>query len=157
MSFFWNSPGGGMLTLDFIVSNCIGHKGTRLWTSDKDSDVMGLVLTIGSTSARNVWSDSSFRLAPCIFSCATKIEHADLIWHSHTPSILLAVGGFLFHWIHWPPCSSRKSLISLWFISEKALFSSALAPTKFVLLSVLMTQTLPWYKSLKCLYEGIGR
>ena len=74
---------------------------------------MGFVLTIASTLARNVQSDSSFRLVPCIFSSAIKIgrlvpcifssaikiEHADLIWCSHTP-ILLAVGGFLFHWIH---------------------------------------------------------
>ena len=60
---------------------------------------MGFVLTIASTLARNVQSDSSFRLVACIFSSAIKTEHADLIWHSHTP-ILLAVGGFLFHWIH---------------------------------------------------------
>ena len=143
MSSFWNSPGGGITTLDFNASNCIGHNGTGLWTSDKDSDVMGLVLTIASTSARNVWSDSSFRLVPCIFSSATKIECVGLIWHSHIPPIFLAVGGFLFHWIHWPPCSSMNSLIFLWFISENALFSSALAPTKFVPLLVLMTQTLP--------------
>ena len=60
---------------------------------------MGFVLTIASTLARNVQSDSSFRLVPCIFSSAIKIERADLIWRSHIP-ILLAVGGFLFHWIH---------------------------------------------------------
>ena len=71
MSFFWNSPEGGITALDFIVSNCIGHNGTELLTSDKDSDVMGLVLTIAPTSARNVRSDSSFRLVPCIFSSAT--------------------------------------------------------------------------------------
>ena len=57
---------------------------------------MGLVLTIASTSARNVWSDSSFRLVQCIFSSATKIECAVLIWRSHTPPILLVVGGLLF-------------------------------------------------------------
>ena len=60
----------------------------------------------------------------------------------HSP-ILLAVGEFLSHWIHWPLCSSKNSLIFLWFISENALLSSALAPTKFVPLSVLMTWTLP--------------
>ena len=38
MSSFWNSPGGGITTLDFNASNCIGHNGTGLWTSDKDSD-----------------------------------------------------------------------------------------------------------------------
>ena len=104
---------------------------------------MGLVLTITSTSARNMWSNSSFRLVPCIFSSATKIERADLIWGSYTPPILLAVGGFLFHWLYCPPCSSINSLIFLWFISENALFSSALAPTKVVPLSVLMTRKLP--------------
>ena len=36
-----------------------------------------------------------------------------------------------------------NSLIFLWFISENALFSFAMAPTKSVVLSVLMTQTLP--------------
>ena len=141
--FFWNFPGGGIKTLDFIVSNCIGDNGAGIWISDKDSDVMRLVLTIASTSARNVRSDSSFRLVPCIFSSTTKIERADLIWRFHTPSILLAVGGFYFRWIHWPPCSSMNSLIFLWFISENALFSSALASTKFVPLSVLITWTLP--------------
>ena len=89
---------------------------------------MGFVLTIASTLARNVQSDSSFRLVPCIFSSAIKIdrlvpcifssaikiERADLIWCSHIP-ILLAVGGFLFHWIHWPPWSNMNSLIFLWF------------------------------------------
>ena len=85
MSSFWNSPGRGMTTLDFIISNYIRHIGTGLWTSDKDSDVMGLVLTITSTSASNVWSDSSFRLIPCILSSVTKIECAYLICRSHMP------------------------------------------------------------------------
>ena len=53
---------------------------------------MGLVLTIASTSASNVCSDSSFRLVPCILSSATKIEREDLIWSSQAPPILLAVG-----------------------------------------------------------------
>ena len=105
---------------------------------------MGLVFTIASTSAIFFRSYLSFRLVPCIFSSATKIEHADLICCFHIPPILLAVGGFLFHWIYWPPCSSMNSLIFLCFISENALFStSALAPTKFVLLSALMTRRLP--------------
>ena len=142
MSSFCNFYRSGITTFDFIVSNCVGHSGTGLWTSGKDSDVMGLVLTIASTSARNVWGDSSFRLAPCIFSSATKIEHADLIWCSHTPLILLAVEGFLFQWIHWPPCSSMNSLIFLWFITENALFGFALAPTKFMPLSVLIIRAL---------------
>ena len=91
---------GGIITFDFIVSNCIGNNGTGLRTSGKDSNVIGLVLTIASTSARNVQSDSSFRPVLCNFSSATKIELADLIWCSDTLPILLAVGGFLFHWIH---------------------------------------------------------
>ena len=86
---------------DFIVSNCIGHNGIGLWTSNKDSDMMGLVLA--STLASNVRSDSSFRLVPCILSSANNIEWAHLIWRSQTPPLLLAVGGYLFHWIHWPP------------------------------------------------------
>ena len=126
---------------DFIVSNCIGHNGIGLWTSNKDSDVMGLVLA--STLASNVRSDSSFRLVPCILSSANNTEWPYLIWRSQTPPLLLAVGGFLFHWIHWPPGSSMNSLIFLCFISENVLFSSALAPTNIVPLSVLTTQTLP--------------
>ena len=63
------------------------------------------------------------------------------MWRSHASPILLR--GFFSHWTHWPPCSSMNSLIFLWFISENALFSSRLAPKKFVPLSVLMTQTLP--------------
>ena len=132
-----------MTTLDFIVSNSIGHNETGLWTSDKDSDVMGLVLTVASTSAGNVRSDSSFRHVPYILNNTTKIERKDLFWHSHTPPIMLAVEEFLFHCIHWSPWSSINSLIFLWFITENTLFSSALAPTKFVPLSVLMTGTLP--------------
>ena len=61
---------------------------------------MGFVLTIAFASARNVWSDSSFRLVPCIFSSATKIEREDLISRSQTAPILLAATGLLFHWIH---------------------------------------------------------
>ena len=53
--------------------------------------VMSLALTIASASARNVWSDSSFRLLSCVLSSGTKIERADLIWCSNTPPILLAV------------------------------------------------------------------
>ena len=102
---------------DFIVSNCNGHKGIGLWTSDKDPDVMGLVLTIASTSASNVRRDSSFRFVPCILSSATEIEWADLIWRFHTRPILLVVVGFPFHWIHWPPYSFINSLIFLRFIS----------------------------------------
>ena len=79
MSYFWYSTGGDITTLDFTVSNCIGHNGTGLWASGKDSEVMGLVLKIASTSAKNVQSDSLFRFVPCIFSGATKIKHADRI------------------------------------------------------------------------------
>ena len=156
MPSFWNSPEGGMTTLHFIVSNCIGHNETGMWPSDKDSDVMELVLTIATASTR---SDSSFRFVPCIFSKANRIERADFIWRSHTHSILLAVGEFLSHRIHWLSYSSMNSLIFLWFTSEYALFSSELAPTKFLPLLVLMAWTFSssCYKSSKCLYEGISR
>ena len=100
MSSFWNSPGEGMNTPDLTFSYCIGHSGTGLRTSDKDFDVMGLVFTIASTSASNVRSDSSLRLFQCILSSDTEIERPDLIWGPCTPLILLAVGGFLSHWIH---------------------------------------------------------
>ena len=57
---------------------------------------MGLVLTIGSSSAGNVLSDSEIQTSVrYIFISATKIERADPIWCSHTPPILLAVGGFI--------------------------------------------------------------
>ena len=102
---------GSITTLDFIVNNGIRQNGFGLRTSDKDSDVMSLVWTIASTSAKNIWSDSSFRLIPCTFSTASKIERANLIWRLHTPPILPAVGGLLFQWIHWPPCSSINALI----------------------------------------------
>ena len=72
---------------------------------------MSLVWTIASTSARNICSDSLFRLIPCTSSTATKIERADLIWRLHTPPILPAVGGLPFQWIHCPPCSSINTLI----------------------------------------------
>lgn len=52
---------------------------------------MGLALTIASTSASSVPSNSSFRL-PYILSRATKIERADL-------PMLQIVWGFLFHWM----------------------------------------------------------
>ena len=91
---------GSITTLDFIVNNGIRQNGFGLRTSDEDSDVIRLVWTIASTSAKNIWSDSSFRLIPCTFSTASKIERANLIWRLHTPSILPAVGGLLFQWIH---------------------------------------------------------
>ena len=104
---------------------------------------MRFALTTATISASNAWRSSSFRLAQSILSSVTKIECSDLIWHSHTPPILLAVGRFLFHWIHWPRCSRMNSLIFLWFISENTLFSSALTSTKIMLFLDLMTRTLP--------------
>ena len=141
MSSFWKSPGGGITTLDFNASNCIGHNGTGLWTSDKDSDVMGLVLTTTSAQQemfRVIHQSDLFH----VFSVVLPWLNVQILTHD-TPSILLIVGGFLFHWIHWPPCSSTVLLIFLCFISENALISSAVAPTKFVPLSVLLTRTLP--------------
>ena len=83
-----------------------------------------------------------FKIIACVLSSATKIERADFVCSSYIPSLLSSVGGFLFHWFQWTPNSNMNSWILLWFIPENSLFSSVLAPIKFVQLSVLMTWTL---------------
>ena len=45
------------------------------------------ILITAFTLASNLWGDSPSRLVPFILSRATKIGHADLIWHSHTSPI----------------------------------------------------------------------
>ena len=55
LSSFQNSLERSMTTLDLIGSICIGHNETAPRPSDKDSDVMGLVLTIASISVSSVW------------------------------------------------------------------------------------------------------
>ena len=60
--------GGGITTLDLIVSRLIGLSGTRLVISLITSVVKEPELTIASTSVNKVSKDPSVRLAPCVFN-----------------------------------------------------------------------------------------
>ena len=130
MSGAVKTPGGGITTLDFKVSRFIGLSGIMLLASLNKSVVKGREFTIASTSISKVHNDSSFRLVPWVFNKEVKIVLAILIYHSHTPPILLAEGGFRFHSIHSPLWSLMKSLIFCWFISVKAFLNLEEAPTK---------------------------
>ena len=90
-----------------------------------------------------VCKNSSRRLARWAFRRDSKIFLSNLICLSHTPTMLLAVGGFLFNDIPSPPLSSINWLIFWWFISVKDLVSSAEGPTKLVPLSDLISLTFP--------------
>ena len=96
-----------------------------------------------STSASRICKDSSDKLLPRVFSKEFKIDLALRIWRSQTPSMLLDSGGFLFHIIHSPPCSSKKLPILIWSISWNTRVSSVDAPTWFKPLSDLIILTLP--------------
>ena len=116
-----------------------------LLTSLSKSVVKGRDFTIASASTSSVCKDSSLRLAPLVFRRDPKIFLADLVCLSHTRPMLLAAGQVSF---------SGHSLIAIilhklviifwWFLSVKALVSSAGAPTKFVSLSDLISLTFPF-------------
>ena len=143
MSSFWKVPGGGITTLVFEVSSCIGLNGIILLTSPMDSPVIGPELIIPSTSTNNVQRDSLLWLSPWFLSIAERILLADWICRSHTPPMLLAMGRLCFQLIHTPPNSIMKSLILFSSILPNAFLSSILAPTKLVLLSLQTILTFP--------------
>ena len=143
MSSFWKVPGGSMITLVFELSSCIGLNGIILLTLPMDSQVIGWELVIPSTSPNNVQRDSSLKLSPWFLSIAERKLLADRICHSHTPPMLLAMGGLHFQLIHSPPNSIKKSLILFSSISPSAFFSSMLAPTKLAPLSLRIILTFP--------------
>ena len=121
----------------------MGLNGAKLVPSSITSVVSGLELTIASTSTTRVCNDCSVKLLPWVFSNEFRIERALLICRSHTPPILLACGGFLFHTIQSPPFSSKKLPIFLWSIFWKTRISSADSPIKFGPLSDLTNLTIP--------------
>ena len=117
-----------------MLSNCIGN--CILFTSPISSQLIGLKYTIPSTSTSTVWNDSSFPLSLCYFSRAARMLLADLICCSHTPPILIAVGGLYLQINHSPPRSIKRSLIFFLSISLNSLFISVLVSTKLLPLSI---------------------
>ena len=118
------------------------ESGTWLWTSLTVSAVIARELTIASTSI-NVCGDSLFKLLPGVFKSVVRIVLAVLIYRSQTPSMWLALGGFLIHISQSPTCVCRYCDNWLWYISWKAFQSSLMAPKKLVLLSDLIRRMLP--------------
>ena len=82
---------------DFMVRMWLGDRAAWLLTSLIVSTTNGLELTIPSTSTNKVLSDSSSKLAPCLFMRSDSMFLADRISLYHTQPILLANGGFFFH------------------------------------------------------------
>ena len=115
-----------------MLSNCIGLRETILFTLPISSQLIGLELTISSTSTSSVLSDSSFPLSLCYFSRAARMLLADLICRSHTPPILLVVGGLCLQINHSPPISIKSSLIFFLSTSLNSLFISVLVSTKLL-------------------------
>ena len=119
-----NTPCGGITTFDFMVSMWLGDKAAWLLASLIVSTTNGLVLTIPSTSTNNILSDSSSRLAPCVFMRDESVFLADRICFSHTPPVWLANGGFLFHWIQSALFCNMNSPTFFWLTSFQHLASS---------------------------------
>ena len=94
-----NTSGGGITTLGFIVKMSLGDIFTSLLTLLIVSTTIGLELTLASTSANKVLSDSLSWLILFVFTRDKRMVLADLICHCHTPPIWLATGGFFFHTI----------------------------------------------------------
>ena len=113
MSSFWNVPGSGTSTLVFKLRSYTGLHGIILLTSPMDSQAIDWELVILSTSTNNVRRDSSLRLSPRFLSMTERILLAYQICRSHTPPMLLAMGGlcwnheitdpFLVHFAKWLP------------------------------------------------------
>ena len=136
-------PGCGITTFDFIIRRFTGLRGARLVTSFSTSVVSGLEFMIASTSRTRVYKDRSYKLFRGIFSKEFKIALALRIFSSQTPPMLLDSGGFLFHIIHSPPVSFKKSPILIWSISWNVRVSSDDALTWFEPLLDLIILTLP--------------
>ena len=96
MSARWKSPGGGRITLDFLVNKLTGAIGIKLLTSDKLSTVRGLELITPSTSTIRVLNPSSVKLVEWVWRSDASMERAVRIWRSYTPPKWLARGGFRF-------------------------------------------------------------
>ena len=137
-----NEPGGGIITLLFIVNRLLGDNGVRLCGSLIVSTVRGREFIIASTSVIRVWRDSSFKHVPWFFSNDAKILLADLIWRSHTPPMWLAAGTFLDQISQSTPGFARNWWTCWWFISLKGFFNSLSGPTKFLPLFDVILLTL---------------
>ena len=86
-SGFPNTLGGGITTLGFIVKMWLGDITTSLLTSLIISATISLELTMASTSAKKVLSDSWSRLILCVLIRNDSKVLADLICLFHTPRI----------------------------------------------------------------------
>ena len=73
--------------MDFIVKMQLGDNATSLLTLMIVSPTIGLELTMASTSANRVLSDSLLRLVLSVLIRDERMVLADLIWLSHTPPI----------------------------------------------------------------------
>ena len=128
------TPGGGIITLVFMVNRLLGENSIWLLISLKVSTVSGLELTADSTSTIKVSSALSFNDLPFVLVNPSKTLLSDGIWCFHTHSICDAPGGFLCHITQSVPFPC-KFLSFLWSISFSAFCNLLFAPTKLVPLS----------------------
>ena len=96
---FEKTPGGSITAVDVVVNRLFGDKGLNPGSSLIVSTVSGSELITPSVSALSVCKDCSFTLWPCICNKDASIPLAERILRSHIPSMWLAAGGFLFHFI----------------------------------------------------------
>ena len=89
-------PGGGNITFDFMVSKLARDKiRLSLLTLLMVSVVIGLELTIASTSTSRACNDSSSKHFPCVLTKAFSVPLAVLIYLSRTSPMRLAVRALL--------------------------------------------------------------
>ena len=115
----------------FMLSNYIRLSKTILLTSPILSQVIGfgMIIPLISTSTVLKIHHGDFHH---VFTRATRMFLADLICRSHTPPILFSFGGLYLQIKHSPPSFIKKPLIFFLPVSLNVLFSSMLAPTKFL-------------------------
>ena len=95
------------------------------------SIVSGRELVTASVLAMSICRDSSSRLWTCACNNDASIPLAEWIWRSHIPTMLIAAGGFLFHFIKSARLLWRNVYIFVWSTSLNALINSCSAPSKF--------------------------
>ena len=135
MSSRWKMPGGGRITLLFMIRIVLGVRGRLDWSS-RFSTIRGLELTMHSTSISSVLKDSSLSTLEWFFSMADRTFQTDLIWRSHTPPMWLPFNPIT--WLIKQEIFTFSSSISLHALCN--LFS---APTDIYPLSKVISLTDP--------------
>ena len=93
--------------------------------------VSGRELITASVSTMSVCKDSSSKLWLCVCNNDASIPLAEQIWQFHIPPMLLAAGGFIFHFIQSALLFWRTPWIFVWSTTLNEWINSYSAATRF--------------------------